>query len=196
MFLLGLAAAFLGGAAQAAEPSARIKNMTVICMSCHGSSDMLLGGIHAPKIVGQRVKYIVASLNAYRSGDRANAFMTPQAKMLSDSDIKEIAAYFGGPPWTQPGPPHAGGEAIKTPQMVIDYCGSCHTEGGSGTMPEIPVIAGQHPDYLEYTLNQYRNGERKSLIMSPYAKKLSAADTKELAAHFSRYPGLKLSGDQ
>jgi len=184
--------------ARAAEPSEHIQQIAQTCLGCHASPDLVVGspGFHVPKIQGQRVKYIIASLHAYRSGERVDALMTPQAKLLSDADIKDIALYFGGPPWTQPGPPHADGEAMKTPQVVIDYCGSCHTEGGSGTMPEIPMISGQHPDYLEHALNAYRNGSRKNLIMAPYANKLSDADVKELSVYFARYPGLKMSGDQ
>jgi cytochrome c553 len=43
---------------------------------------------------GQNEKYIVAALNAYKKGERANPSMMGVAKGLSDQDIADVAAYY------------------------------------------------------------------------------------------------------
>jgi cytochrome c553 len=45
-------------------------------------------------IGGQSAKYIEAALQAYKKGDRKHPQMTPTAKVLSDQDIADIAAYY------------------------------------------------------------------------------------------------------
>ena len=47
---------------------------------------------------GQYGDYLAHALQAYRSGDRQHALMTPQAAALSDQDISDLAAYFGSRP--------------------------------------------------------------------------------------------------
>lgn len=70
-------------------------------------------------------------------------------------------------------------------------CVACHGADGKGIAPNFPVIAGQHADYLIHTLKQYRSGERNNAQMAPMAANLSDADIADLAAYYSRLPGLK-----
>jgi cytochrome c553 len=50
---------------------------------------------HVPKITGQTAKYIEASLQAYRKGDRSHPTMRAIAGTLSDQDIADLAALYG-----------------------------------------------------------------------------------------------------
>ena len=61
---------------------------------------------------------------------------------------------------------------------------------GVGILPEYPVLAGQHEDYLRQALRDYRSGKRQNAIMNGFAAPLTDADIRELAAHFARQPGL------
>ena len=51
---------------------------------------------HVPKIAGQSPQYIAAALRGYRNADRSHPSMLGIAKSLSDQDIADLAAYYGG----------------------------------------------------------------------------------------------------
>ncbi len=65
------------------------------CVDCHGADGNTPLDPTYPKIGGQYGDYLAHALQAYRSGDRQHALMTPQATALSDQDISDLAAYFG-----------------------------------------------------------------------------------------------------
>ncbi len=66
------------------------------CTGCHGIPfyKNVYPTYTVPKLGGQSEGYIVAALEAYRSGDRAHPGMRAQARTLSDQDIADVAAYF------------------------------------------------------------------------------------------------------
>jgi cytochrome c553 len=65
----------------------------LMCQTCHGL-DGLSKVPDAPNIAGQTEPYIVAQLQAYKSGARKNEAMSLVAPQLSDKDIEDLAAYF------------------------------------------------------------------------------------------------------
>ena len=65
----------------------------LMCQACHGL-DGLSKVPDAPNIAGQTEPYIVAQLQAYKSGARKNDAMSVVAPSLSDTDIEDLAAYF------------------------------------------------------------------------------------------------------
>ncbi len=67
-----------------------------------------------------------------------------------------------------------------------ETCKACHGEGGGKPLlPEYPVLAGQHADYLTAALNQYKSGKRKNALMAGFSAALSAQDINDLAAYFA-----------
>ncbi|CAN7350182.1 cytochrome c [Pseudoxanthomonas sp. LjRoot143] len=68
------------------------------CVDCHGAEGNAPIDDTYPKLGGQYGDYLAHALQAYRSGDRQHALMTPQAASLSDQDISDLAAYFGSRP--------------------------------------------------------------------------------------------------
>ena len=64
-----------------------------MCQACHGM-DGLSKVLDAPNIAGQIEQYIVAQLQAFKSGARKNDAMSVIAPSLSDEDIDNLAAYF------------------------------------------------------------------------------------------------------
>jgi cytochrome c553 len=68
-----------------------------VCSGCHGSPGSKSAYptvFHVPKIGGQNADYLVASLKAYRSGERYNETMKGLATQLSDKDMLDVAAYY------------------------------------------------------------------------------------------------------
>jgi len=90
----------LGSAASAAEIVGNPKaapNKIEQCIGCHGIPDYKTAFpevYQVPMIGGQSARYIEAALQAYKKGDRQHPQMTPTAKVLSDQDIADIAAYY------------------------------------------------------------------------------------------------------
>jgi len=66
----------------------------VVCAACHGPLGVSLVR-HYPNLAGQKEQYLLATLRAYRSGERSSPKeMSPVAEMLTDQDIQNLAAYF------------------------------------------------------------------------------------------------------
>jgi cytochrome c553 len=69
------------------------RTKALMCQTCHGL-DGLSKVPDAPNIAGQTEPYIVAQLQAFKSGGRKNDAMSVVAPSLSDADIDDLAAYF------------------------------------------------------------------------------------------------------
>jgi cytochrome c553 len=75
------------------------KGKTSMCIGCHGIplyQTVYPEVYKVPKIAGQTPQYIVKALQAYRSGERSHPSMQGIAKSLTDKDMEELAAYYGG----------------------------------------------------------------------------------------------------
>ena len=92
--LLVLAVVLAPLSAQARDAAAGKKRATA-CQTCHGM-DGLSKLPEAPNIAGQVEPYLVKALTEYRDGKRENEIMNVVAKELSDADIANLAAYYGG----------------------------------------------------------------------------------------------------
>jgi cytochrome c553 len=80
--------------AQGDAEAGRLKADT--CMGCHGipGYTQAYPTYAVPKLGGQHAAYIVAALQAYKSGERVHKTMHAQAATLSTQDMEDIAAYF------------------------------------------------------------------------------------------------------
>lgn len=70
------------------------KKRATACQTCHGM-DGLSKLPEAPNLAGQVEPYLVKALAEYRDGKRQNEIMNVVAKDLSDTDIADLAAYYG-----------------------------------------------------------------------------------------------------
>ena len=59
-------------------------------------SEIIISPAGVPKIGGQHPAYIVKALQAYKSGERNHPSMRAIAATLSDKDMADLAAYYGG----------------------------------------------------------------------------------------------------
>ena len=75
------------------------KQKTAMCIGCHGIAGWRTAYpevYHVPMIHGQHQAYIVKALQAYRSGERSHPSMRAIAASLTDDDMANLAAYYGG----------------------------------------------------------------------------------------------------
>ena len=69
------------------------RSKALMCQACHGL-DGLSKVPDAPNIAGQIEQYMIAQLQAYKSGARKNDAMSVVTPNLSDADIEDLAAYY------------------------------------------------------------------------------------------------------
>ena len=68
-------------------------------------------------------------------------------------------------------------------------CAACHGKDGvTVILPSYPILAGQHADYLNQALMDYRSGARKNAVMAGIAGTLSKEEMRSLSEYFSSLP--------
>ncbi len=92
--LAGVAWLVMASGAQAGNPLRGEQLAAAVCASCHGVDGNVALADDYPILAGQHASYLEFALQAYRSGDRDNAIMSPFASELSDQDIRDLAAWY------------------------------------------------------------------------------------------------------
>ena len=75
------------------------REKNAMCTGCHsieGWRTVYPEVYHVPMIAGQHQAYIVKALQAYKSGERSHPSMRAIAGSLTDQDMANLAAYYGG----------------------------------------------------------------------------------------------------
>jgi cytochrome c553 len=140
-----------------------------------------------PKLGGQTATYLEIALRGYRDGMREHPTMVAQSTSLTDQQIADVAAFLAS---YRSAAVDAGGETVPVFQKAA-ACAACHGQNGISVSPQWPTLAGQHEEYIEHALNQYRDGSRTDPLMSPMAAPLTDQDIKLLAEYFSSLDGLE-----
>lgn len=186
LLVLPFLAAPVAGAQEAGD-AARGAILADTCMGCHGIPGYrnAYPSYRVPKLGGQHADYLVIALQGYKAQTRPHNTMHAQAATMTDQDMRDVAAYFAsqGPPQTGAPVPTAAGERVAT-------CVACHGEAGISAAPNWPNLAGQHRDYLEQAIRQYKSGARKDPVMGAQAQQIKDEDIAAIAAHFAAQSGL------
>lgn len=83
--------------------------------------------------------------------------------------------------------------AVKAPvtekkgadQIVNTVCAACHAPDGNSVITLNPKLAGQHPEYLQKQLTEFKSSKRANAVMTGIASALSDEDIKNLSTYFS-----------
>lgn len=70
-------------------------------------------------------------------------------------------------------------------QIVNTVCAACHAPDGNSAISLNPKLAGQHPEYLQKQLTEFKSGKRANAVMSAMAAGLSDEEMKALADYFA-----------
>lgn len=189
--LAALCAVFQAPAADAAGDAQKGRTLGYTCLGCHGIENYnnVYPTYKVPMLVGQHPEYIVIALKAYKSGERSHGTMHAQASSMNEQDMQDIAAYLAGEVVTSGGPT---AQTVGTAPAATAICQTCHGREGVGIMGIYPTLSGQHPDYLEQALKQYRSGARRNAIMAPFASQLKPEELREVSEYFAKQkPALK-----
>ncbi len=173
-----------------------------MCIGCHG-----IKGYQAsfpevykvPMISGQSAKYIEASLNAYKKGERKHPTMRGIAEALTDQDIADLSAYYSASGQANaaelPAKPSKDPNAAVQALLAKANCASCHGANFAKPIdPTYPKLAGQHADYLYVALKAYKVENnpkvgRGNAIMAGMAKQYTNAELKAMSAYLSSLDG-------
>ena len=208
LFVATLALSGIAGAAEAQRPAKpdAAKGATLYdsgdtarglpaCLSCHGANGNSTIAAN-PKLSNQIEAYTHKQLVDFTTPQRVNPVMTTYAKMLSDEEKRNVAAYLAMQKAKQGAAKnkdtvdlgrkiYRGGIAEKG----VAACASCHGAAAGGIPLQYPRLAGQHQDYTTAQLEAFKNGGRKNSIqMSTLAQRMSPEEMKAVADYIA---GLK-----
>ena len=68
---------------------------------------------------------------------------------------------------------------------AIEVCAACHGENGISTTENIPSLAGQQDQFIQWQLVFFRAGTRKNEQMQPIVEQLTNEDIRNLGAYFA-----------
>ena len=175
-------------AASAADANKGAAISNGVCVACH-TNDGSRGSPANPILQGQHPEYLAKQLAEFKAGIRANAIMRGMASALSDTDMKNVAAFYAGKQ-AKPGTAKnkdlaALGEKIYRggiAERAIPACTACHGPTGAGMPVQYPRLGGQHADYVEAQLLAFRGGIRKNnAAMTGVAAKLNDREIKAVS---------------
>jgi cytochrome c553 len=191
------------------------------CFACHGENGSSVAPIF-PRLAGQRVDYLYHRLLTFKRASAKDPYyskspMTAMAVPLSDSDMRNLAAFFASQepqpaaaapttPAVNPEPTvgaEKGERLFRTgdPARGIPPCQGCHGVEARGTAVEkgpslvYPVLRGQYSPYLVSRLTHFRMSQphdtTSDFIMSNVARTLDDDSLQAVAAWLGSLPPAK-----
>lgn len=185
-----------------------------VCGACHGM-DGNSAAPTFPKLAGQGPRYLLKQIHDIKAWDteanpakkattgRAVVEMTGIVTALSDQDIADISAHYAAQSTQLSGSKkmevqvnsgikvdamELGAKIYRTGNLAngVPACTGCHAPDGTGNAAAgFPRLSGQHPDYIEKQLTNFRAGNRindgDTMTMRSVAEKLSDAEIKAVA---------------
>jgi len=173
------------------------------CVSCHGAAGNSTIAAN-PKLSAQFEAYTYKQLVDFTTANRNNPVMTTYAKMLSDDEKKNVAAFLA----TQT--PKQGAaknkDSVELGKKIyrggiaatgVAACASCHGATGNGIPAQFPRLAGQHQDYTVAQLQAFKSAasskapataRKNSVQMVTLASRMTEDEMKAVADYIA---GLK-----
>ncbi len=66
-----------------------------------------------------------------------------------------------------------------------EQCGGCHGDSGISQTENIPSLAGQPDQFIQWQLVFFRSGARKNELMQPIVEQITNEDIRNLGAYFA-----------
>ncbi len=156
------------------------------CKGCHGIDGKSTAPA-IPHLAAQSERYLFVSLKEYNEGKRAHSALKDMTARMSETDLRNVAAYYAGLP------PVAAGPVKQTPlispyergKTLAKQCETCHGAGGNSTTNGTPTLAGQQPRYLVAAMHEYPSGDRATSAMKTILRNAPKLDVESLALYFA-----------
>lgn len=214
---IGLGMIFVTGIALAASPYTDLRSIepihgdaaagekkATICFACHGANGAPIAPMF-PRLAGQRADYLYYRLVSFKRAGPKDPYysvsaMTPNVAPLSDTDMRNLAAFFASqtPPATAGAAAQGNGEALfraGDPARGVPPCQGCHgaDAGGApistGRYALYPSLRGQGAPYLIARLTSFHKQQphdtTNDFIMGGVAQTLDDQSIQAIAAWLS-----------
>jgi len=89
----------------------------------------------------------------------------------------------------------AGAADLAAGKQKAELCAGCHGDGGISQTENIPSLAGQQDQFIQWQLVFFRAGTRKNEAMKPIVEQLSNEDIRNLGAYFASLTPPKPAAD-
>jgi cytochrome c553 len=74
---------------------------------------------------------------------------------------------------------------LEAAKKKAELCAGCHGENGISQMENIPSLAGQPDQFIQWQLVFFRSGSRRSEQMQPIVEQIDNEDIRNLGAYFA-----------
>lgn len=81
-------------------------------------------------------------------------------------------------------PAHAA-DAVAAGKEKAETCAGCHGDNGISQTENIPSLAGQQDQFIQWQLVFFRSGARKNEQMQPIVEQITNEDIRNLGAYFA-----------
>jgi cytochrome c553 len=144
-----------------ADPAAQLAASK--CTVCHGiHGEGAPSGM--PRLAGQNADYMNHALSMFKAGTRASPIMQPVARILSDTQIRQLADYFSSQRAprlataisTASGSVLAGRQLAEKGAANVGACFSCHGAHGQGNGARFPSIAAQPAEFVISRIHEFQ----------------------------------------
>ena len=163
------------------------------CKKCHGDYG-ISDDPEDVNIAGMSTSYLYKQLKDYKDENRDDRDMYKQTRNLDEQQLADLAAWFASQEPAQPAADRNMDPAVLRlvfngdPQRMIKACASCHGRNGRGGQFDHPALAGQYPEYLVYTMTEFKDGDRTNDIYSRM-RHVAGSLTEEEIEGLARYYG-------
>ncbi|RRS31692.1 MAG: hypothetical protein OI74_13495 [Gammaproteobacteria bacterium (ex Lamellibrachia satsuma)] len=136
-----------------------------ICAVCHMPEGLGTEDGYYPQIAGQHSTVIIKQLADILARNRDTPTMFPFTILenLQPQEFANVAAYLAGLPMTRDNGLGPGTDLEHGKRLYEENCIDCHGENGEGTNNDyMPLIQGQHYNYLVRQFEWIRTGKRRN----------------------------------
>jgi len=137
-----------------------------ICVVCHGPEGWGSGSGYYPQVAGQIHGVIIKQLADIRARNRDNPTMFPfsmPSTLGGAQEMADVAAYIAALPMSPTNNTGPGYDLELGARIYKKECAECHGEKGEGDVKEnIPLVLGQHYNYLKRQFHWIRSGKRRN----------------------------------
>ncbi len=137
-----------------------------VCVTCHGPEAWGTRDGAYPQIAGQLTSVTIKQLADIRAGNRGNPIMrafTSVRSLGGPQEIADVAGYIEQLPMTRDNGLGPDFDLESGRKLYKDNCTDCHGSNGEGDAEKhIPLIQGQHYQYLFRQFEQIRHGIRRN----------------------------------
>jgi len=161
----------------------------MVCSACHGFAGQSRSST-IPILAGMAPWYFKKAIQDYAAGKRTSPEMEPYAKMVMQSGIDDIAAYFAAQE-RAPSPVKVDPAAVERGRAAAAQCTVCHGASGKGDPSKgVPDITGQSPGYLRnqillFKLDRRSPGDDQLKAVKALMRTIPDGQISDLASYWS-----------